>query len=125
MARTRQLARRTFLQGGIAAVSSGAFLARGLASGRPSANDQIAVGVIGAGIRGRALVEDMPGDARIVAVCDCFTPRIDGVRALIPDKQITPYSDYREMIAQAKLDAVVITATDRSQSATWRVSLAS
>lgn len=99
------------MHGAFAAVS-GAFFTRGLASGRAGANDQIAVGLIGAGIRGRVLARDMPGDARIVAVCDCYTPRIEQVRSLIPDKRITAYSDYREMIAEAKLDAVVITAPD-------------
>ena len=82
MARSSQSTRRTFLQGGIATVSA-ACLARGSANDRPSANDQIAVGLIGAGIRGRSLVKDRPTDARIVAVCDCYTPRIDEVRALL------------------------------------------
>ena len=54
----------------------------------------------------------MPADARIVAVCDCYAPRVDAIRAIIPDLQVAAYSDYREMIGQARLDAVVITTPD-------------
>jgi predicted dehydrogenase len=107
----RRFNRRTMLYGGIAAASGLALPRLGILA-RPSANEQIAVGVIGAGIRGKALIRDMPSDARIVAVCDCYTPRIDDVRALLPGVDFDAYSDYREMIDQARMDAVVITAPD-------------
>jgi predicted dehydrogenase len=103
--------RRTILQAGTTAVAANV-LSRIWAGDQPRTGDQIAVGLIGAGIRGRALIKDMPAAARIVAVCDCYAPRIDEVRALIPETRFRAYSDYREMIDRANLDAVVITAPD-------------
>jgi predicted dehydrogenase len=78
----------------------------------PSANEQIRIGVIGAGIRGKQLIADLPADGRIVAVCDCYEPRMDEVRKLKPDTPFAAYTDYRTMIDEAKLDAVIIAAPD-------------
>ena len=78
----------------------------------PSANERIHIGVIGAGIRGKHLIADMPADGRVVAVCDCYEPRIDEARKLLPDATIAAYADYRKMIEEAKLDAVIIAAPD-------------
>ena len=78
----------------------------------PAANERIHIGVIGAGIRGKHLIADMPADGRVVAVCDCYEPRIDEARRLIPDATIATFADYRKMIEEAKLDAVIIAAPD-------------
>lgn len=45
-------------------------------AGVPGANDRIHVGIIGTGIRGKYLIGDMPGDGRLVAICDCYLPRV-------------------------------------------------
>jgi predicted dehydrogenase len=103
--------RRSFLCGGVAAVSAGV-LPRIWANDRPGPNDQIAVGLIGAGIRGQSLVKDLPADARIAAVCDCYQARIDKIKTLIPQSEPREFTDYREMIEQPWLDAVMITAPD-------------
>jgi predicted dehydrogenase len=76
------------------------------------ANERIDIGVIGAGIRGRNLIGDMPSDGRVVAVCDCHERRIDRIRKLYPAMKFTAYADYRTMIEDARLDAVIITAPD-------------
>ena len=78
----------------------------------PSANERIEIGIIGMGIRGRQLLSDMPTDGRVVAICDCYESRIDCVRQLYPTINFATYTDYRQMIAEAKLDAVVITVPD-------------
>jgi predicted dehydrogenase len=78
----------------------------------PAANERIHIGVIGAGIRGKHLIADMPVNGRVVAVCDCYESRIDEARKLIPGATIAAYTDYREMVEEAKLDAVIITAPD-------------
>jgi predicted dehydrogenase len=79
---------------------------------KSSANERIDIGVIGAGIRGRHLIGDMPADGRVVAVCDCHEPRIDRVRKLHPRATFAAYPDYRTMIGEAKLDAVIIATPD-------------
>ena len=78
----------------------------------PGANERIRIGVIGAGIRGKQLIGDMPAEGRVVAVCDCYEPRIDEVRKLKPDATFDAYADYRTMIDEAKLDAVIVAVPD-------------
>jgi predicted dehydrogenase len=78
----------------------------------PGANERIDIGVIGAGIRGKQLIGDMPAGGQVVAVCDCYEPRIGEVRKLKPDTTFTACTDYRAMIAEAKLDAVIIAVPD-------------
>jgi len=43
--------------------------------GQPGANDRIRVGVIGAGNRSNLLMDQLPDNAEIVAVADCFLQR--------------------------------------------------
>lgn len=109
----QRLNRRKFL--GTALAASGPLVVSARVFGdaaRASANEQVCVGVIGAGMRGRHLIGDMPAAGRVVAVCDCYEGRIDKARTLYPDKKFAAYSDYRTMIDTAKIDAVVITAPD-------------
>src|SRR5262245_9295239 len=95
--------------------------------GRPGANGRIAIGVIGIGIRGKYQIANVPPDGRVEAVCDWYTPRMDFVvsnekasryAALLTRfrdedaRGCAKYADYRKMIDQAKLDAVLITACD-------------
>ena len=93
------------------------------APGRPGAGDRILVGVIGTGVRGKHLIGNLPEAARVVAICDCYRRRISDT--LKPAGKYAPllarfaerdgpqcatYQDYRQMIGQAKLDAVAIAA---------------
>jgi len=78
----------------------------------PGANERINIGLIGAGIRGRHLMGDMPPDGRVVAVCDCYDSRIDQVRELYPAAKFAAYADYRSMINGTRLDAVIIATPD-------------
>ncbi len=95
------------------------------APGRAGANERVIVGMIGAGIRGKYLVSDMPDDARVAALCDCCLPRVADVfngrgtfvAPLQPFRdrdaqRCDAYQDYRRMIDRVKLDAVVITTCD-------------
>ncbi len=124
----RRTTRRELLQAGVAAVAPLIVSARVFGSAdAPAANDRVHVGVIGAGIRGRHLIGDMPGDGRVVALCDCFLPRVQ--RTLKPDAEgpdaavlarflehdaadCAAYADYPAMIDEAKLDAILIAAPD-------------
>lgn len=94
---------------------------------RPGPNDRIRIGLIGTGIRGKQLTGNLPSGARVVAICDCHAGRMSGM--LKPDmstpqgKMLRPfvendaagcktYQDYRRMLEEAKLDAVMIAAPD-------------
>jgi predicted dehydrogenase len=78
----------------------------------PGANDRVHIGVVGIGIRGRYLIRDMPADGRVTALCDCYLPRVERVRKAAPETKYAAYADYRTMIDEAKLDAVIIATPD-------------
>ncbi len=87
--------------------------------------NQIIVGAIGTGRISR--VHDMPGiwrhaHARITAVCDLDRRRVEDARVLVNDHYaketgraydgVTGYTDYRELLADPDIDAVVISTPD-------------
>jgi predicted dehydrogenase len=87
--------------------------------------NRINVGAIGTGRISRG--HDMPGiwkhdNARIVAVCDLDSRRLQDARTLVngyytkktgkPYDGVTAYDDYRELLANKDVDAVVISTPD-------------
>jgi predicted dehydrogenase len=97
------------------------------APGRPGANERVHLGVIGTGIRGRYLIGDLPADGRVVALCDCYRPRMVQTLKRMPSAfeaklrqsvsasdaaSWAMFQDYRRMIDEAKLDAVIIATPD-------------
>ncbi|MHC1764411.1 MAG: Gfo/Idh/MocA family protein [Verrucomicrobiia bacterium] len=77
-------------------------------------NETVGVGCIGLGTRGGDLINavvPVPG-VKVVAVCDAYAPhRQKGVdRSQNPD--VKAYVDYRELLADRRVDAVVIAAPD-------------
>jgi len=128
--RSNKCSRRRFL-GNAAVAAAGVslpyFVPAGVlaAAGRPGANQRVIVGVIGAGARGRYLISDMPDEARVAALCDCYPPRTaqilkaqGGLAARLEAfrqrdaERCATYQDYRTMIDRAKLDAVLIATPD-------------
>ena len=90
------------------------FVARSSVRG---ANDRVHVGFIGTGNRAKWLIrhEDF-GDARIVAVADCFLPRCHEAAQLHPDgAKWGKYADYRRMFEKEKLDAVFVETTTHAR----------
>lgn len=87
------------------------------AEGQPGANDRLRIGFIGMGGRARWIVSDegLPG-ADIIAVADCFLPRVDKAAAELPggDKW-KKYQHYQEMLEKEKLDAVFIETTTHAR----------
>jgi predicted dehydrogenase len=94
-------------------------------SQQPSPNDRIEIGVIGVGVRGKYLIANLPSRARVVALCDCFLERVQSARqprgqfvAPLADfsrhdaRDCSIWQDYRRMLDEQKLDAVVIAAPD-------------
>jgi predicted dehydrogenase len=93
--------------------------------GQGAPSTRINVGAIGAGRISRA--HDLPGiwkfdTARIMAVCDLDSRRVEEAKRLIgahyadatgrPSNGVTGYADYRALLANPDVDAVVISTPD-------------
>lgn len=77
--------------------------------GKPGANDRIQIGLIGAGGMGRANLKNCTrhDDVVVTAICDVWKQRRDAAIAEHKGKP-KPYNDYRELLRQKDLDAVII-----------------
>lgn len=98
------LTRRIFLGAGASA----------MAAAQPTApSDRINVGMIGVGSRSHELLEaikDVEG-TEVVAVCDAYSGRVE--RAIErTGRRAKRYPDYREILADASIDAVTIGTPD-------------
>src|SRR5690606_30667146 len=104
-----QHTRRAFLT-----AASGLTLSTRLAaSSAQGANDRIRIGVIGTGGRARGLMnrlKDMHG-VELSAVCDVYEPRLLQA-AEIAASGATRTADYRRILDDATIDAVLIGAPD-------------
>lgn len=127
----KRLKRREFLNRGLSAAAA-AFAApyvvprHILGGGRfVAANDRVQIGIIGCGVRGKFLTANMPDEGRVVALCDCHLPNIDNTRHPIGEfteplaafrdgdaRRCAVHQDYRRMIDQGGLDAVMIATPD-------------
>lgn len=76
---------------------------------KPSPNSRIHVGLLGCGSMGRVNLKNCTADPGVVvtAACDVWKQRRDAVAAEHPDTCRT-YGDFREMLQQPDLDAVII-----------------
>ncbi|MFH1269011.1 MAG: Gfo/Idh/MocA family oxidoreductase [Planctomycetota bacterium] len=115
MKRTGRISRRRFLDrmfaAGSAALAVPYLIPEGVpaAFGRAGANDRIGVGYIGLGTRGNHILQHLPEDAEIVAVCDVDARRVAKVAE---GHRYATYGDYRELLANKDVQAVVITTPD-------------
>jgi predicted dehydrogenase len=132
MTRRSEISRRKALKLAAGGVSASSVLAAGFPAivpgsvfGATSPSNRINVGAIGTGRISRG--HDMPGiwkheHARIVAVCDLDSRRMEDARALVngyyakqtgkPYDGVTGYLDYKELLANQDVDAVVISTPD-------------
>ncbi len=103
--------RREFLQGISTTAISGAMLSAAGAHAQRAiaANDKVRIGVIGPGSRGQELIRQLLHlpDVEIAAVCDIYEPRFAQVNHLV-GKNVRGFHDYRELLAEKDLDAIVI-----------------
>ncbi|MFB3829005.1 MAG: Gfo/Idh/MocA family protein [Bryobacteraceae bacterium] len=100
------ITRREALAGGAALT-----LPRPRTARAAQANSAVAVGIIGTGGRGRFDGAIFAGDprARIIALCDINPEQIDKTKTAIPGTaQARVYKDYRELLADKSIDAVLI-----------------
>jgi predicted dehydrogenase len=129
--RPKGVTRRRFMEG-VGKGVAGSLVAAGFPSivpasvfGESAPSRRINVGAIGTGRISRG--HDMPGiwkhdSARIMAVCDLDTKRLEEAKTLVnghytrttgkPFSGVTGYTDYRELLANKDVDAVVISTPD-------------
>jgi predicted dehydrogenase len=109
---SRNLSRRHFLQSTIAAGLGGTLLR---AQDKPAANDRLHVGVIGvAGQGAYDLAQTAGAGAEIVALCDVDEKRAGKAREQFPQAKF--YPDFRQLLDQKGLDAVVIATPDHNHA---------
>lgn len=78
-----------------------------------SANDQIQIALIGAGIQGQSdtrFALQVPG-IKLVAVADCYDGRLAHSKELW-GREVFTTRDYREVLSRAEVDAVIIATPD-------------
>ncbi|MBM3495543.1 MAG: Gfo/Idh/MocA family oxidoreductase, partial [Armatimonadetes bacterium] len=105
------LTRRRFLAGG-----AGVRLLIGVsaASARTyQANDKLAIGIVGVANRGGANLDGVASQD-IVALCDVDERYLDRAATAFP--AAARYTDFRKMIQEARLDAVVISTPDHTHA---------
>jgi len=83
------------------------------AGSRPAASDRLGVGLIGVGNFGSANLRQFSShaDVEIVAICDVLQSNLDRAIASSGGKA-TPYRDYRRLLDDPRVDAVVITTPE-------------
>jgi predicted dehydrogenase len=98
-----------------AAAAGGLLVSSRLASARVlGANDRIRIGVIGTGGRARylmSLLKSLKG-ADLVAVCDAYEPRALDAARIVGSGTVVGPADYRRLLDDKEIDAVVIGAPD-------------
>jgi len=106
-----KLTRRQFLY--TSAIAAGATALSGPAFGaarRPSANEKLNIGVVGAGGKGSSDTDHCAKE-NIVALCDVDESQAAGQRKKYPNAKF--YKDWRQMLEKEKsLDAVIVSTPD-------------
>lgn len=102
------LSRRRFLKSGAVAAFTAASWSRVL-----GANERIGVGAIGVGLIGRIHLRNFHAqpDARVVAVAETYRPRLDAA-AELAGGSATKYGDFRRLLEDKTVDAVVVATPD-------------
>jgi predicted dehydrogenase len=107
--------RRRFLQ---TTSSAGALLAIGVHSQLPaqvstSANAKLNIGIVGAGGRGRDNMGGVSGE-NIVALCDVDSNNLASAKQQHP--KATEYRDWRKLLEQKNIDAIVCSTADHTHA---------
>jgi predicted dehydrogenase len=118
------LARRSFLKAALCSGAAPFLLPSRIWSAGEGPNAAVRLGFIGCGIQSRGLLGGflkLP-DTRVVAVCDVDTTRRENHRQIVTEyyskqtgsefKGCSVHNDFREVLARADVDAVVIATPD-------------
>ncbi|HEU4391385.1 MAG TPA: Gfo/Idh/MocA family oxidoreductase [Blastocatellia bacterium] len=128
----REIGRRRFIKTTVKGAIASTIVVKGFPSivpssvfGNTSPGNRINIGAIGTGRISRG--HDLPGiwkhdSARIMAVCDLDSNRVEDAKRLVngyyskktgkPYDGVTGYGDYRELLKNKDIDAVVISTPD-------------
>ena len=104
----RGVTRRDFVRAGTATALAAAAWNRVY-----GANERIGVGMIGFGLIGRIHTRNFMAqpDVDLVAVAETYRPRLDAAAALVGGS-VARYSDFRKMLDDSDIDAVVVATPD-------------
>ena len=105
--------RRQFLKSSAAAGAAALSLSPASYARAFGANERLNLGVIGVGGRGEADLAEVASE-NIVALCDVDADRLDKAADRFPHAK--KYVDYRELLEQAGLDAVVVATPDHNHA---------
>lgn len=109
----QRLSRRRLLKsaaaGAASAVSAPYFLPSEIlaADGKPGANERITIGAIGVGNRASLLLDQLPADGQLVALCDCNLARAEGFKSA-RQGQWPVYQQYEKILERQDIDAMII-----------------
>ena len=117
------MSRRHFLGTGLAATAAFTVIPRCVLGGNKfiAPSDQITLGFIGTGMQGRSLLGSFADKAKIIAACDVESRKLDRFKTLTEErytklgssaKGFTTCKDFRELLANKEIDAVVIATPD-------------
>lgn len=104
--------RREFIKTIGLAAAAGA--ARPAMASPQTPGERVNVGLIGIGIRGYQLhrsIRTIP-QARVAAICDLSQHYIDRIKPELEDANIPVHHDYKKLLADDRIDAVVIASSD-------------
>ncbi|HTD85621.1 MAG TPA: Gfo/Idh/MocA family oxidoreductase [Candidatus Binatia bacterium] len=109
----RHLNRRAFIKGA-AVLGTGVWLGigRGFASGK-SANDKLNIGIIGVSNRAEANISGVKSQ-KVVALCDIDEGYLRSAAEDFP--KANTYTDFRKLLEQPGIDAVVISTADHTHA---------
>ena len=104
------MSRRVFINTGLAGIAALCASAQTpVLPSPPGAAEGVRIGIIGLGFRGRTLTQVL--GKRVTALCDVECTRLKHIAAL-SSQSVETFSDYREMLATGKVDAVAIATPD-------------
>ena len=117
------MSRRHFLGTGLAAAAAFTIVPRQVLGGSKfiAPSDQITLGYIGTGKQARGLLGAFANKAKIIAGCDVDARKLDRFKTLTTERYeklgtsnhvIKTYKDFRELLVNKEIDAVVISTPD-------------
>ncbi len=112
----RASTRRAFLGQAAAATAgwAGGSLYAAQSPARPGPSETINLGLIGCGGEGRSLLvaHQQCAGARVIAVCDVHETHMSWAQELAGGNKVLRYGDYRQMLDNKDIDAVIIATND-------------
>ena len=110
----RSLTRRAFIQqSALGAASLWLAGCQHTAPRRLSANDKLNLGIIGVGGQGKFSIDNLAGE-NIVALCDVNGKNLAAASQRFPSAKT--FNDFRRLVDQAGLDAIVVATPDHSHA---------